>query len=99
MIVEKLVEVPTIISKNDESCKVAKDEAKPAGSEHLAAGSNSDYKQSVGRWQWALGSKKANTRGKSVKIRHQQVVRNQPLRLVFLNSDFPTAYCLLLSAY
>jgi len=92
MIVEKLVEVPTIISKNDESCKVAKDDAKPAGS-------NSDYKQSVGRWQWALGSKKANTRGKSVKIRHQQVVRNQPLRLVFLNSDFPTAYCLLLSAY
>jgi hypothetical protein len=55
-----------------DSRKDAKHEAKPAGSERLAAGSNLDYKQTVGRWQWALGSKKANTREQSAKIRHQQ---------------------------
>jgi hypothetical protein len=52
------------------SRKDAKHEAKPAGSEQLAVGSNSDYKQTAGRWQWALGSKKAKTREQWVKIRH-----------------------------
>jgi len=41
-------------------------EVEPAGREQLAAGSNSDYKQTVGRWQWALGSKKANTREQAI---------------------------------
>jgi len=43
---------------------------KPAGSEQLAAGSNSDYKQTVGSWQWALGSKETSTREQLAKIRH-----------------------------
>ncbi len=47
---------------------------KAASSEQSAAGSNSDYKQTVGRWQWALGSKKANTREQLVQITHQQAV-------------------------
>jgi hypothetical protein len=49
-------------------------------------------------WQWALGSKKANKREHMAKIRHQQAIRNQPLRLGFLNSDLPAAYCLLRTA-
>ena len=67
--------------------------------EQLAAGSNSDYKQTVGRWQWALGSKIANTREQLGKIRHRQAVRYQPLRLCFLNSNLPTAYCLLPTSF
>jgi hypothetical protein len=31
-----------------------------------------DYKQTAGRWQWALGNKKANTREQLAQIRHQQ---------------------------
>ena len=54
-----------------------------------------EYKQTIGRWQWALGSKKANTREQLAQIRHQQAVRNQPLRLGFLNSDLPAACCIL----
>ncbi len=56
-------------------------------------------KQTVGRWQWALGSKKVKTREQLGKIRHQQAVRNQPLRLGFLNSDLPTAYCILPTSF
>ncbi len=55
--------------------------------------------QTVGRWQWALGSKKANTREQLAQIRLQQAVRNQPLSLGFLNSDLPTAYCLLPTSF
>ncbi len=40
-------------SGKDHSRKDAKGDAKPAGSEQLAAGSDSDYKQTVGSWHQA----------------------------------------------
>ena len=33
------------------------------------------------------------------QIRYQQAVRNQPFHLGFLNSDLPTAYCLLPTSF
>ncbi len=52
-------------TQGGEHSRTTKHDAKPAGS-------NSDYQRTVGRWQWALGSKKANTREQLAKIRHQQ---------------------------
>jgi len=54
-----------------------------------------DEAKPAGSEQRALGSKKANTRKQLAKIKQQQAVRNQPLRLGFLKSDLPTAYCYL----
>ena len=53
----------------------------------------------AGSEQRAAGSKKANTREQLAKIRHQQAVRSQPLRLGFLISDFSTAYCYLPTSF
>ncbi len=63
--------------------------------EPLAVSSGQQFGLKTDSRQWALGSKKANTRKQLAKIRQQHAVRNQPLRLGFLNSDLPTAYCLL----
>ena len=64
----------------------------PLNSRLLKSGKDDSRKTS---WQWALSSKKANTREQLAKIRQQQAVRNQPIRQGFLNSDFRTAYCYL----
>jgi len=79
--------------------RVLREPQDPEGNRGAKTQSTKQKQIGVSSRQWALGSKKANSREQLAKIRHQQAVKNQPLSLGFLNSDLLTAYCYLPTSF
>ncbi len=64
---------------------------------------NEEYYAQIDADGHRLGNSKARSETSwqqfGLRITRQQAVRNQPLRLGFLNSDLPTAYCYLPTSF